>query len=167
MITIAPRSSSTASAVRKTFSPVGTRLPSSASIPSANAMSVAHGIAQPCSATGSALFSEAWMTAGPAIPPSAASVGSIMRARLFSCPTVSSRLSSMPTSRKKMAMRKSLTNRTSVSSFPGTGTGSASTRWYVSAQLPLAISSAAAAQATRSTPFVASCRRSRGSRRMT
>ena len=41
-----------ASAVRKTFSDAGTRLPSSDSTPSAKAMSVAVGIAQPRSACG-------------------------------------------------------------------------------------------------------------------
>ena len=42
-----------ATAVRKTFSEAGTRLPSSMTMPIAKAMSVAAGIAQPCSATGS------------------------------------------------------------------------------------------------------------------
>ena len=46
-----------ATAVRNTFSDAGTREPSSIRMPSANAMSVAVGIAQPRSATGSARFS--------------------------------------------------------------------------------------------------------------
>ncbi|CSD20281.1 Uncharacterised protein [Vibrio cholerae] len=47
MITTTPRSSMIASASRNTFKLTGTRLPSSAMIPSANAISVAAGIAQP------------------------------------------------------------------------------------------------------------------------
>ena len=42
-----------ATAVRKIFSATGTRLPSRIRMPSANAMSVAAGMAQPRSATGS------------------------------------------------------------------------------------------------------------------
>ncbi len=42
-----------ASVVRNTFKASGTRLPSAASTPSEKAMSVAAGIAQPRSATGS------------------------------------------------------------------------------------------------------------------
>ena len=42
-----------ATAVTKSFNEPGTRAPSSASTPSANAMSVAEGIAQPRSATAS------------------------------------------------------------------------------------------------------------------
>jgi hypothetical protein len=50
---MAPRSSKMASASRKTLRPIGTRAPSSDSTPTAKAMSVAAGIAQPRSATGS------------------------------------------------------------------------------------------------------------------
>ena len=42
-----PMSSTTASVVRNTFSPIGTLLPSMASTPSEKAMSVAIGIAHP------------------------------------------------------------------------------------------------------------------------
>ena len=52
MITIAPRSSMMARAVRKSLSELGTRRPSSASTPSENAISVADGIAQPEAAPG-------------------------------------------------------------------------------------------------------------------
>ncbi|MNY48537.1 hypothetical protein D3C86_1838790 [compost metagenome] len=52
MMTIAPRSSMIARVIRNNFSDTGTRLPSSASTPSAKAMSVAVGIAQPSRAGG-------------------------------------------------------------------------------------------------------------------
>ena len=45
--TMAPRSSMTANATIRIFNPSGTRFPSSASTPSANAMSVAIGIPKP------------------------------------------------------------------------------------------------------------------------
>jgi hypothetical protein len=54
MIRIAPRSSRIASASRKILSEDGILEPSKASTPTAKAMSVAEGIAQPFSATGSA-----------------------------------------------------------------------------------------------------------------
>ena len=47
---IAPRSSTTASAVRKILSETGTRSPMSDRMPMAKAMSVAVGIPQPCAA---------------------------------------------------------------------------------------------------------------------
>jgi hypothetical protein len=47
MMTTAPRSSMIASAARNTLSEAGTREPSSDSTPSAKAMSVAVGMAQP------------------------------------------------------------------------------------------------------------------------
>ena len=47
MITIAPRSSIIARAVKKTFKEMGTRDPSKDSTPSENAISVAEGIAHP------------------------------------------------------------------------------------------------------------------------
>ena len=47
MIKIAPKSSMTASAVRKTLSEVGTLLPNKDKMPKANAMSVAIGIPAP------------------------------------------------------------------------------------------------------------------------
>jgi hypothetical protein len=53
MITIAPTSSRTASVIRNTLRLPGTRLPRSESTPSAKAMSVAAGIAQPCMVSGS------------------------------------------------------------------------------------------------------------------
>jgi len=59
MIATAPRSSMMASATRKTLSEAGTRRPSSASTPSAKAMSVAEGIAQPRRVSGVPIFSPA------------------------------------------------------------------------------------------------------------
>ena len=55
------------------------------------------------------------MMEGTATPPTAASMGSAAWRGRLSWPTVISYLSSMPTSRKKMAMRKSFTNCSSVS----------------------------------------------------
>ncbi|MEI2764073.1 MAG: hypothetical protein V9F82_00025 [Dermatophilaceae bacterium] len=52
MTTIAPRSSMTASARSSTRSAAGTRLPSSVSTPTANAMSVAIGTPQPARVAG-------------------------------------------------------------------------------------------------------------------
>ncbi len=45
-------SSATASVLRNTRTPFGTRLPKSARMPSANAMSVAVGTPQPCAVSG-------------------------------------------------------------------------------------------------------------------
>ena len=53
------------------------------------------------------------MRAGTATPPTAASMGSAAWRGLRSWPIVISYLSSMPTSMKKMAMRKSLMNASS------------------------------------------------------
>ena len=47
MITIAPKSSIIARAVRKTFNEIGTLFPSKDNTPKENAISVAEGIAQP------------------------------------------------------------------------------------------------------------------------
>ena len=47
MITIAPRSSMIANAVKKTFNDNGTLFPNSDNTPNENAISVAEGIAQP------------------------------------------------------------------------------------------------------------------------
>ena len=45
-------SSATASVLKNTRTPLGTRLPNKARIPSANAMSVAVGTPQPCTVSG-------------------------------------------------------------------------------------------------------------------
>ena len=55
------------------------------------------------------------MSAGMQTPPTAASMGSAAWRGRRSWPTVVSYLSSMPTSRKKTAMRKSFTNCSTVS----------------------------------------------------
>ena len=52
MTKMAMMSSATASVLRNTRTPFGTRLPKSARMPSANAMSVAVGTPQPCAVSG-------------------------------------------------------------------------------------------------------------------
>ena len=73
-----------ASAVRKTFSEAGTRLPRSDSTPSAKAMSVAVGIAQPGSASGLARLMTTYTSAGTIMPPTAAMPGKARRDQLES-----------------------------------------------------------------------------------
>ncbi len=97
MIAIAPISSRMATAVRNTRNDSGTRLPTTRSTASENAMSVAHGIAQPRAATASPRLSARKISAGTIIPPNAAMAGSAMRSRLESCPSTISRLISRPT----------------------------------------------------------------------
>ena len=96
-----------ARAVRKILRPRGTREPSSASTPSANAMSVAIGMPQPELPRPPPTMS-AKMAAGRMAPPAAATMGSVAFLTVLSSPTSSSRLISTPTTRKKMAIRPSL-----------------------------------------------------------
>jgi hypothetical protein len=95
-----------ASAARKTRSEAGTRGPNSEITPSANAMSVAAGIAQPWAA-GPGLKAR-YTTAGTAMPPAAAIPGRRRRDQVASCPSSASRLISRPTNRKNTAIRPSL-----------------------------------------------------------
>src|SRR6185437_1620197 len=109
MTRIAPRSSTIASASRNTFSGNGARLPSNASTPSANAISVAIGMPQPW-APRPPKFHAVKMSAGTSIPPNAAATGNIALRGDASSPLSSSRLISSPTTKKKTAMSASLTN---------------------------------------------------------
>ena len=110
---MAPRSSTIANVNRNTFRGDGTRLPSSAMIPTTKAMSVAIGMPQPC---------EAWVepaitmksSAGTAMPPSAATMGSTAARRSRSSPKSHSRLISRPITKKNTAMSPSSTKCCSV-----------------------------------------------------
>ena len=92
---------------KNTRTPLGTRLPSSDRTPRAKAISVAIGIAQPCIAP--PLLNRAYTHAGTTTPPTAASMGSRAWRGRRSSPTVISYFSSIPTSRKKIAIKKSFT----------------------------------------------------------
>ena len=94
---------------RKSFAPLDTRSPSSVSTPTAKAMSVAAGIAQPFASGAAPLVTATKISAGSATPPSAASAGRAAVRRSFSSPVTSSRLISRPTTKKKIAIRPSLT----------------------------------------------------------
>ena len=97
-----------ASAVRNTFIEAGTRLPNSESTPSAKAMSVAVGIAQPRITSPLFQLSEAKISAGTAMPPAAQRPGRTRRDQVESWPSTTSRLISSPTSRKNTAISASL-----------------------------------------------------------
>ena len=97
-----------ASANRKVFSEAGTLRPSMAQTPSAKAMSVAAGMAQPRNAWASPQFTAAKIAAGVTKPPNAAITGNAACFGLDSAPSIASRLISSPTSRKNTAIRPSL-----------------------------------------------------------
>ena len=103
----ATRSSMTASVSRRTRR----RVPpgaTSASTPSAKAVSVDIAAPQPFAPAPPALNARKIRT-GSAMPPSAATSGIAMRRRSRSCPMSSSRLASSPTTRKKNVIRPSFT----------------------------------------------------------
>ena len=97
------------------MSPVGILGPTSTSTPTANAMSVAIGIAQPSRAS-APLTSAKKMRTGATIPPSAAAAGTTMRRTLASSPSTISRLISIPTTKKKTTIAASLIQKWSGSS---------------------------------------------------
>ena len=72
--TMAPRSSMMANATMNNLSATGTRAPSNAMTASANAISVAMGMPKPDSVA-VPLFSVKWISAGAAMPPTAANAG--------------------------------------------------------------------------------------------
>ena len=86
MIRIAIRSSTTAIVDSSSFIPTGTRDPSSASTPSANAISVAVGTAQPRIAAASPWLRATNSSAGTATPAIAQTSGRISRSRPASWP---------------------------------------------------------------------------------
>lgn len=105
-------SSTTATPVRNTRSGSGTRRPSARRQPSAKAMSVAIGTAHPRCSSGSGTRARN-TSAGTTIPPSAAPAGTSAWRTDRSSPDTISRFSSRPTTRKKIAIRKSLIQRIS------------------------------------------------------
>jgi hypothetical protein len=76
-----------ASEVRKTLSELGTREPTRASTPSAKAMSVAVGTAQPRQFSGWGKLTAMKITAGTNMPPKAAINGSARRGQVSSSPS--------------------------------------------------------------------------------
>ena len=103
MIVIASRSSTTARVSRNVRRPEGRWVLISARMATANAMSVAVGIAQPCRAPESPRFQATKNAAGTSIPPRAATTGSAARRGSRKSPATNSRLSSRPATKKKMA----------------------------------------------------------------
>ena len=104
---MAPRSSIMARAVKKTFTEVGTRLPSKDAMPSVKAISVAEGMAQPLMLA-VPLLNIAKIIAGTSIPPIAPTIGSDACSLLESSPFTNSLLISMPASKKNTDMSTSL-----------------------------------------------------------
>ena len=95
-----------ASVEKNTLAAGATLSPASDMMPRAKAMSVAMGTAQPLVAPPQ--LSSVYIRAGAATPPQAARMGIMAWRGLVKTPAVSSYLSSMPTDRKKMAIKKSL-----------------------------------------------------------
>jgi len=121
MITIAPKSSMIAIASKKIFNAMGARDPINANIPSAKAMSVAVGIAQPFRFSGVPQFTIAKIIPGTAMPPMAAMIGKIALSKLDNSPAKTSRFISRPTRKKKIAIKPSLIHKIAgfaISKFP-------------------------------------------------
>ena len=106
MTSTAPKSSTMASATKKVTNAGGTRLPNNTKAEMAKAMSVAIGIPQPA-APSSPEFMPKYISAGNAIPPTAASMGKIATLMLESSPTSTSRFISSPMMKKKIAIKPS------------------------------------------------------------
>ena len=125
MSRIATRSSSTASASRKTRTPAGRARPNVASTPRAKAMSVAvgtgHPFASPSSMPPSAPTTPRNTSAGTAMPPTAAMPGTTAFETEFSDPAVSLCFSSTATMKKNTASRPSLIQWPTDSSMPSAG----------------------------------------------
>ena len=132
MTMIAPMSSITASASRRTRRAGGTRRPSTVRTPTANAMSVAIGIPQPA-APAWPWLRPAYIAAGISMPPSAAASGSAARRSSDSSPPWISRRISRPTTKKKTVIRTSLiqkwSGRTKPQSPNRSPIGVSSTSW--------------------------------------
>ena len=105
MTVIASRSSTTASVSRNVRSAVGRCVDTTASTASAKAMSVAVGTAQPVEVLGmpAPTLIATKIAAGTTMPPTAAAIGSAARAGSRRSPATNSRLSSTPTTKKKIA----------------------------------------------------------------
>ena len=100
-------------------------------MPMAKAMSVAVGIPQPFAASVPWLNSVK-MTAGASMPPAAASTGRIARRTDESCPLTISRLISSPTVKKKITIRQSFTNVSTVIPRGNIQSISPSGEWIIS-----------------------------------
>ncbi len=100
---IASRSSTTAIDRSIARAPAGMDAPATASTPSAKAMSVAVGIAQAPPSAAAPPDAARAMTAGTIMPPTAAKTGRVAARRLLSSPVSSSRFSSIPATKKKIA----------------------------------------------------------------
>ena len=165
MMRIAPRSSRIASVSRKIFSADGTRLPRSARTPTAKAMSVAAGMAQPPFVTGSDQLKSRKISAGTAMPPTAAMPGNITSRGFFSLPSIISRFSSSPMRKKKIAIKPSLIHRISSFDSPSPSRRMENfltrTDWYRSDRLELAMRRARTAAAIKTIPPAASWRKKR------
>ena len=101
-------SSTIAIASSSTLRPAGTLDPTMVMTPTAMAMSVAIGIAQPWLAAGSSTMAKKMRT-GTIIPPAAAAIGAHTLRPPASSPATTSRLISSPTTKKKITIRLSLT----------------------------------------------------------
>ena len=116
MSAIAATSSMTAIDSSSTRTPDGRPEPAMASTPSAKAMSVATGIAHAPPSAASPPETRYRHEGGQTMPPAAANTGSAAARMPASSPTVSSRLTSIPATKKKTASRPSATQSPSVRS---------------------------------------------------
>ena len=126
MIAMAMRSSTTASVSRNVRMATGRDEPTTARTETANAMSVAVGIAQPCSAVGSppeARLTPRKISAGTSTPPAAATTGRIALRMLCSSPSTNSALSSRPVRKKNTASSPSAAQCPTVCCSPATSPG--------------------------------------------
>src|SRR6267143_2588515 len=137
----------------------GTCLPMRDRTPTAKAISVAVGIAQPRRAAGSGLMSR-YSSAGMTTPPTAATMGRVATLGSDKAPSYISRRISSPTTRKNTLMSPSLTQkcrshagRNSATPRPSFRCHSAS---YAAAQGEFAQARAMAAAASSTTPLIAS-----------
>ena len=163
MIAVAPRSSTTATVSRNRRRLVGTRRPSRPSTPSAKAISVAVGMAQPrrmgvvpgaaCAAGPSRCATSQNTSAGPAMPAAAARTGRRRVGAWARSPTSTSRLISSPMAKKNTAISPSLIAARGVRSrgWPLPGSRERSSRachGWSSGELAMAIAVAATASST-------------------
>ena len=110
MITIAPKSSIIAKAVKNTFNERGTLLPNNDNTPKEKAISVADGIAQPFNVSPSPKFIKTYISAGTNIPPTAAIIGSKACLILDNSPCKNSLLISSVQKRKRLPVTHHLSN---------------------------------------------------------
>ena len=118
MITIAPKSSIIAKAVKKTFNDSGTLFPNKERTPKEKAISVAEGIAQPFKVVGVLKLITIYIRAGINIPPTAPIIGSIACLIEDSSPCKNSLLISKVTKKKNIAINASLIQWSTLSFRP-------------------------------------------------